>query len=91
MNLSNNKHKSVTQQFIDIYRQLEKQYDGSASEDKIYSEAIEMLQRERQKRFESAEDGDTISLSESFIKAKVQSETPKDPPVNIKIKDILKD
>lgn len=89
--MSNNKHKSITQQFIDFYRQLEKQYDGTASEDKIYSEAIEMLKRERQKKFESAEEGEAFSLSESFQKAKAEIEPPKEPVINIKIKDILKD
>lgn len=88
VNLLNNKQQSITQHFIEVYRKLEAQYGGKASEDQIYEEAVDMLKKEKQKRLEGAEE--PLSLSESFLEAekKLNVDTA---PVNIKISDILKD
>lgn len=65
MNLSNNRTPSITQHFIEIYKQLESQYQGEANAEKLYKEAIEMMSKERATRKED----DFISLSTEFKEA----------------------
>lgn len=82
MNLNSSKYKTITQSFIDCYKKLEDQYKGSAPQEQIYQEALELLKRERQSRAET-----TGSLSEAFQAASIPKQTQN---LGIDVKDIFK-
>ena len=83
-NFLDSKHKTITQRFIQIYKTVEAQYDGTASDSQIYQEAIDLLKRDQESR--KAED--EISLSSAFKEAQAQESRDK---VKINVSDIFKE
>lgn len=84
------KGPSLTQRFIDTYKQVSEQYKASqASEEQLYKEAIEILNRSREVRTPKEteeEEGESVSLSVAFKEA--QSKQKKSS--SISVKDIFK-
>lgn len=81
--------KTLTQRFIAAYKTIDKQYDGKATTEQVYAEAIEMLKGERLQRASADE---SVPLDTVKLDNKVE-EPPKvdEPatPVNVKIKDLF--
>ncbi|XP_050297601.1 probable 28S ribosomal protein S23, mitochondrial [Anthonomus grandis grandis] len=83
--------KSLTQKFIDVYSKLSVQYDGTATEEQIYKEAIEVLNRERGGAKEAQpqqepDDVESVSLSMAFKEAQRKQQDQ-----GISVRDIFKD
>lgn len=66
VNLLNDRTSSVTQQFIEVYKKLDTQYEHKADEKKLYKEAIEMISKDREVK---KEEDELISLSSLFKEA----------------------
>lgn len=81
VNLSDTKYKTATQTFIGIYKKLEDQYNGTAPDQQIYQEALELFKRERQNKA-------AAGLTEAFQEA---SDAKQKSNVNIDVKDIFKE
>ncbi|KAK5641252.1 hypothetical protein RI129_009799 [Pyrocoelia pectoralis] len=81
VNMFNNQSHTLTKRFIESYKKLDEQYVGTASEDVLYNETIELLQHERNKP-----DDDHISLAKSFKEAQQSG----NPNIGIKVGDIFK-
>ncbi|XP_060522209.1 small ribosomal subunit protein mS23 [Cylas formicarius] len=87
----NSDQESLTQKFINVYSQLENKYSADASEEHIYKEAIDILNRDREvsQENDSVSEEEPISLSSAFKEAQnkhlVQSE------IKVSVKDIFKD
>lgn len=79
--------KTLTHRFIETYNKLDEQYKGEATEEQLYTEAVDILNRERNAKREvaSAEEEEPVSLSVAFKEAQKQQET-----MNISIKDLFK-
>lgn len=77
------KGKTLTQRFLDIYKQLDGRYSGSVPEDQIYKEAIETLRRD-QEFVNEADEKEKESLSVAFQQAQ-----SKPSEVSVNIKDIF--
>ncbi|XP_028133793.2 probable 28S ribosomal protein S23, mitochondrial [Diabrotica virgifera virgifera] len=69
-NLYNNNYKSLTQKFVDIYQNLEARAEGSATEEQLYKEAIEVLRRD--KEVKKVDEEEPISLSLAFREARLE-------------------
>lgn len=81
VNLLNNRNKSLAQRFIQCYETLDKQYEGAADSEKLYQEALEMLQRDSSNQSEQYEN---MSLKSAFKEAQNKD-------MNINVKDIFKE
>ncbi|XP_031337315.1 probable 28S ribosomal protein S23, mitochondrial [Photinus pyralis] len=79
-NMFNNKSQTLTRRFIETYKRLDEQYNGSASEDVLYSETIQFLKQERNK----PEESEPVSLVQSFTDAERSSN------VGVKVSDLFK-
>lgn len=88
----NNSSSTLTKRFIEAYKRLENHYNGSASQQQLYEETIELLQRERQKQTEMQLEDEQISLVSSFKQAQErQREGFKDSAnIAIKVSDLFK-
>ncbi|KAL1494203.1 hypothetical protein ABEB36_009835 [Hypothenemus hampei] len=86
----NSKAPSLTQRFIETYTSVNQQYkDGEASEEQLYKEAIDILNRQRGVITvlpAEIEDAEEVSLSGAFKEAQKKQEEQ-----SISIKDIFKD
>ncbi|XP_025837067.1 nuclear pore complex protein Nup85-like [Agrilus planipennis] len=66
-------------------------YETSVPVEKVYEEAVEMLQKERQKKSQlSEEEGEAISLTKSFKDAQEQRNS-QEPMLNIKVNELFKE
>jgi len=91
VNLSYDRTKSFTQRFIDTYQKLEEQYAGGADQEKIFTETLEAMNRDRDARKQQAEgQEDDISLVSAFKSAE-KKQTKDVGNLNISVKDIFKD
>ncbi|KAF2895648.1 hypothetical protein ILUMI_10507 [Ignelater luminosus] len=91
VNMFNNASSTLSKRFIEAYKKLEKQHDGSASQEQLYEETIELLQRERQKQAEMQLEDEQVSLVSSFKRAQEQRERFKDSAnIAIKVSDLFK-
>lgn len=79
VNLSDFKHQTATQAFIDTYKKLEDQYKGTAPEEQIYNEALDLFRHDRRSKPEVVE-----SLSNAFQESKLKQN------VNIDVKGLFK-
>ncbi|KAK4874920.1 hypothetical protein RN001_014280 [Aquatica leii] len=85
INMFNNTSTTLTKKFIQAYTTLDEKYKGEVSQEQLYEEAIELVQREKQK-FSKAED--EISLVSSFKQAQAKQDSGNIP---IKVSDLFKD
>ncbi|KAF7282700.1 mitochondrial ribosomal protein S23 [Rhynchophorus ferrugineus] len=76
--------KSITQRFIDTYVTLLEQYKDreEVSEEQLYKEAIDILNKGHQLQRDTALDSETISLSSAYKEARRKMN-------NINLKDIF--
>ncbi|XP_044745838.1 probable 28S ribosomal protein S23, mitochondrial [Coccinella septempunctata] len=79
-NLSNSNAKTLTQKFIENYRKIEEKYDSTQDQETIYSEAIELLKREK----EVQQNIDIISSNISIDK------NTKESSAKVNLNDIFK-
>lgn len=81
--------KSLTQKFIDIYKTLLEQYKDkeNVSEEHLYKEAIDILNKERQLQKENvpSKEPETINLSSTYREARKKINNN----LNIKVRDIF--
>ncbi|XP_030754354.1 probable 28S ribosomal protein S23, mitochondrial [Sitophilus oryzae] len=78
--------KTLTQRFIDTYLELESRCGKDATEEQLYTEAIHILNREREdKRKPQSNEIETVSLSSSFKEAKKKREKE----LNVKVKSLF--
>ncbi|XP_018324660.1 probable 28S ribosomal protein S23, mitochondrial [Agrilus planipennis] len=90
-NMFNSSSQTVTQRFIQCFQKLQKEYETSVPVEKVYEEAVEMLQKERQKKSQlSEEEGEAISLTKSFKDAQEQRNS-QEPMLNIKVNELFKE
>lgn len=82
VSLVNQNYKTLTQRFIETYKKVQS-IQPNASEQELYTEAIEILQRERSARRAEAneEDSEPVSLSTAFKEA--QKKLDEKPKINI--------
>lgn len=83
-----NSGPTLTQKFIETYKKVSDQYKDGASEEQLYQEAIDILNRERTHKTaaeQAAEEGESVSLSSAFKRAREKQEG------GISLKNIFKD
>lgn len=84
INMFNNKSRTLTQRFIETYKKIELQYnDDIQPTEKLYNEAIDVLQREFSQRKEI--DDEQASIVKAFKEAQASNN------ININVKDIFKE
>lgn len=89
--MSNNNYKSLTQRFIEIYQHLDSRYEGEASEEQLYGEAIELLKKGQEAKKETTEDEEAVSLSSSFKEALSKEKEKELAKLKIDVRNIFKD
>lgn len=87
--LTNNNYKSLTQKFIDTYIKLEEQ-EGPGDSESLYTQAIEILNKER--NTQKSSDEDEVSLSKAFKQAQsIQVKQEEAPKITVKVSDLFKE
>ncbi|ERL84694.1 hypothetical protein D910_02120 [Dendroctonus ponderosae] len=83
-----NRSPTLTQKFIEIYTKVKEQYgDESVSEEQLYKEAIDIINRDRyNKAVEEPEEGEAVKLSLAFKEAQ-----NKQKPTGISVKDLFQE
>lgn len=95
VNLFNEKSRTLTHRFVEVYKTIAGKYDEGTSPDTIYEEAVDFLKRERaHKKETSLEDEEFVSIAKAFQDAqisKAQGTKPTEANLNISVKDIFKE